>query len=679
MVKTEILQEKVRRLIKGKKDASIKFLIVIASNNGSVMSDSVPTSFKKYKEGYGDEAFEEIKRELMDEGIISSPSHGGIQFTVRNERGDYDYQKGKEISKYIGKLIFESSSEMKRVIDQILEEVEGKEFLTYISEKNRIDASDSRGPEIKEAIGKRSYEKVLNELVDVGILTEYAWSSRKHYYRGYNVLPSVEMYIREKLSPFELSNIEKELKESGISGADIHRCLEILKRVYLGQNIRSEGILESDFLGFKKEIATLIKHGLIRENNWYSFHLYLTTEKGARIGNIIIKNRIRNKKSEITGAVLDLPHSLIGFLLFDYMAPSFIYPVGKEYPYDWREPLLTDSRIWILRDKLLSKFEELGLTIKTYSYVSTRGGELRGEYYVTCKEVLDFLKDCTAYTGGLYGKEKKMCLLYDFLKKAKAFLRIEDINEVRERYYDEMEKLHLTKEEIENVVSELAKLKITSGFDGLLSDKLPFSINDESRYDIHLREQLVKPVIHSLLDKATKPRIDPVAEKDDEEKLEEEYRIEREKVKSSGITSKETRLEFYDKICDFELEIRQFIMEELKRELGESWLESGVPQGIKKNWDRKKRREKNEGIEPERDLINYADFSDYKKIILSNWDRVFGPCFKDKDALQVRFDDLNVLGRIPVMHVRSISIEKFGTTGHAINWIRSKISSLREE
>ncbi|MDI6886179.1 MAG: hypothetical protein QMD22_07560 [archaeon] len=218
------------------------------------------------------------------------PPYGGVQFTVRNEKGDYDYKEGEELSKFIGKLIFEHSSEMKIVIDKILKELEGKEFLMYICEKDGIHTVDGRKPETIEIIGKRSYENILKDLLEVGILTEYVWSSRKHGYPGYYILPSVEMYIKENLSPFELSSVEKELKETGVSGTDIHRCLEILKKIYIGQNIRSEGILKSDFSGFEKEIEILTKHGFIKHNEWYSFRLYLTTERGSKIGNTLIKN-----------------------------------------------------------------------------------------------------------------------------------------------------------------------------------------------------------------------------------------------------------------------------------------------------------------------------------------------------------------------------------------------------
>jgi len=49
MVKREIIQEKVKRIIENKEDAKIEFLIVVASHQGSVLSDSVLTSFRDLK------------------------------------------------------------------------------------------------------------------------------------------------------------------------------------------------------------------------------------------------------------------------------------------------------------------------------------------------------------------------------------------------------------------------------------------------------------------------------------------------------------------------------------------------------------------------------------------------------------------------------------------------------
>ena len=675
-MKSEIIKEKVKRIIRSNDRAKIEFLMVVASHNGFIMFDSMRISFKRFNEKYGERKFEEVKNDLIDEGIIFTSPSGGIQLAVKKE-GYYDSQTGEELCRFIGKLIFKAIPEIKKTVENLFEEPEGKEFLRHIAEKGAISTLNGQSPEIIEIIGKRSYEKILNSLLEVGILTEYSWSSRKHYYQGYNLLPSVETYLKERLSPFELSAIENELKAKGLKSLEIYVCFEVLRKIYLAQNIRSEGVLQDDFSEYVKEIELLTRYEFIKENRWSRFDLFLTTEKGSKTGKLLVEKLIKDKQAQITSAVLNLPHNLIGFLFFDYMSQLLTYSVEKEYIFDWREPLLADSRIWILRNKLLRELENLGLYARTRSYVSTRGGELRGEFYVTCKEVLNFLKDCTACTGGLFGRKKKVCLLYDFFRRVKRFLQIENIDEVRERYYSIMEELKLTEEEIEEIVNEMTRISITDKYSGLLSDTSPFSIKDESRYDIYLKEQLIKPVIHFLLEKP-KREIDVEAEGIAEERLEEVRKVEREKMKNLGLVSREERIKLYCEIADFELELRQFIEKELRGKFGDLWLDKSISENVRKRWDKRKEGEESEGIEPESEIMNYADFGDYKEIIIHDWD-IFEPCFKDKETLKVRLLDLNLLGRRPVMHIRTINEEKVGVARYAISWLRSRVNSFRRD
>lgn len=219
----------------------------------------------------------------------------------------------------------------------------------------------------------------------------------------------------------------------------------------------------------------------------------------------------------------------------------------------------------------------------------------------------------------------------------------------------------------------MAKEGITSEYSGLLSDTVPFSIKEVSKYNIYIKEFLIKPVIHNLLEEPEK-RIDRKAEEIEKERTEKITRIEKEKIKSLDLISKEEQMQLYTDISDFELVLRQFIMEGLKKKYEDNWLLQGIPKDIKENWSNRKDADVKEGIEPELEIINYADFSDYKKIILSNWKEIFSDCFKDKDKLSVRLDDLNNLGRKPIMHVRSINKEKVGVTNYAISWLRSRIS-----
>ena len=211
LTKFEILKAKIKRIVEEKNEPKIDFLKIIACHRGSIMPDSITISFKIYREKYGDQEFERAKDYFLDEGIIFIPNgfHQPIQFSVKNEKGDYDYQRGEDLSRFFGELILSHQREIKQTIDALLEEPEGKEFLRFVAKERGIHIYDGIEPKIKEIVGKISYGKILSRLLNLGVLTEYAWSSRKHSYAGYNLLPYVDEYIKSKVGIFELEENEK--------------------------------------------------------------------------------------------------------------------------------------------------------------------------------------------------------------------------------------------------------------------------------------------------------------------------------------------------------------------------------------------------------------------------------------------------------------------------------------
>lgn len=52
---------------------------------------------------------------------------------------------------------------------------------------------------------------------------------------------------------------------------------------------------------------------------------------------------------------------------------------------------------------------------------------------------------------------------------------------------------------------------------------------------------------------------------------------------------------------------------------------------------------------------------------------------KEKKFLEVRFNDINFLGRRPIMHIRSVTRVKIDVTMHAINWLRKRIECSKVE
>ncbi|MEM2175240.1 MAG: hypothetical protein QXI58_06435 [Candidatus Micrarchaeia archaeon] len=203
----EILKAKIERIVKTNDAPKVDFLRIIASHNGYIIQDSITFSFRRFKEKYGDEKFEEVLKDLKEDGVLVE--RYGLRFTVFDEKGEFDYKAGEELAKFTGKLIFESNQQIKQVIDKILEEPEGIELLKFIAKEKGVNIINGQEPWIREIIGKQSYERLVETLIKNNILVEYAWSSRKHRYAGYKLLPSVDEYIKTKLGIFELTKEER--------------------------------------------------------------------------------------------------------------------------------------------------------------------------------------------------------------------------------------------------------------------------------------------------------------------------------------------------------------------------------------------------------------------------------------------------------------------------------------
>jgi len=74
-------------------------------------------------------------------------------------------------------------------------------------------------------------------------------------------------------------DILEELKKREYTEEQKERYFSLIKYVYIGQNIRNEGILQSDekLKENKQIVDTLLKDGLIVEQKWYRLKLFVTT------------------------------------------------------------------------------------------------------------------------------------------------------------------------------------------------------------------------------------------------------------------------------------------------------------------------------------------------------------------------------------------------------------------
>ena len=89
-----------------------------------------------------------------------------------------------------------------------------------------------------------------------------------------------------------VADLKEELKKEGLNDGEVTKSIEILKDIYIGQNIREKdlGILQLYFHKFGKLTELLLKYNYIEEIKWYSHDIYHTTEKGSKIGKILVTN-----------------------------------------------------------------------------------------------------------------------------------------------------------------------------------------------------------------------------------------------------------------------------------------------------------------------------------------------------------------------------------------------------
>jgi len=124
---------------------------------------------------------------------------------------------------------------------------------------------------------------------------------------------------------------------------------------------------------------------------------------------------------------------------------------------------------------------------------------------------------------------------------------------------------------------------------------------------------------------------------------------------------------FYLLISSFERELRGFI----KEMLGKGWikrLEHELPD-IVKRWKEREYRDIKWGIDPEDELINYAELGDYIQII-RRYRRVFAESEDEMSDVTTQLKIFANYGRTPLMHCRTLDRQKYYTTQSAIKFLR---------
>ena len=123
-------------------------------------------------------------------------------------------------------------------------------------------------------------------------------------------------------------------------------------------------------------------------------------------------------------------------------------------------------------------------------------------------------------------------------------------------------------------------------------------------------------------------------------------------------------MNFYIELYHFEIQLRNFI----KMKLGKNWqkiIEKDLPKVIQ-GWNEKFNKDLKWMIDPEEDVMNYADLGDYLAIIEKKQKML--DLQKDRlNAVTTKLRDWYNCGRNPVMHVRTLTRDKIRDTQSAMN------------
>ncbi|UCE16103.1 MAG: hypothetical protein JSV12_00320 [Candidatus Bathyarchaeota archaeon] len=127
---------------------------------------------------------------------------------------------------------------------------------------------------------------------------------------------------------------------------------------------------------------------------------------------------------------------------------------------------------------------------------------------------------------------------------------------------------------------------------------------------------------------------------------------------------------FYVLISSFERELRNF----LKEKIGKGWVKRlrNDLRPVVERWEERKNNDAKWGIEPERELINYADLTDYIQIV-KRYRRIFTESDEELSRVRHFLEQLANYGRNPLMHCRTLDQKKYWTTQAAVDYLREWI------
>lgn len=132
---------------------------------------------------------------------------------------------------------------------------------------------------------------------------------------------------------------------------------------------------------------------------------------------------------------------------------------------------------------------------------------------------------------------------------------------------------------------------------------------------------------------------------------------------------------FYGLIRDFELTIRHFIIEML----GKKWLkrlENDIPSVVKR-WKERQDVDRKWKTNPEENLIDYAEITDYMQIV-RKYRKLFTKSDDELEEVTTNFKIIAIMGRNPMMHFRTVTKAGYYATKNAEIYLQNWVKRTRE-
>lgn len=274
---------------------------------------------------------------------------------------------------------------------------------------------------------------------------------------------------------------------------------DVLLKIYIGQNIREQGILRRE-IHEEEQVQILLSKRLIEENDWYRLDQLRTTDTGSDVGKILIKERIEKYKEQVRLAFQNIPARVLGFFVRRFISEQLVFLARKpSYRSEfWRDRVLTHRSIWALWKEVFGLLKSVGLCVETPYYVATRGGITRDRHYVISQETQEFLIDEYS-TSDFDLKQQEMLDLYTVLLKASIIMFDDNADRARAGFSDLLRDYSIEEVTLASFIGNMKKKQITSEYRGLLSGEKPFEIVDLTGFKIYLDKEIIDPAVGFLL------------------------------------------------------------------------------------------------------------------------------------------------------------------------------------